>query len=68
MASLTRRELDQLTCSEEKCQNTACTGELYFYGACHPQALPRVSYFSGAMTVQCSVCGQPIAVVAVKDE
>jgi calcineurin-like phosphoesterase family protein len=65
---LTRHNLDKMTCSREKCQNTSCTGELAFHSACHESFPTWAVYRDGILIIKCSICDRAIAQVAVREE
>ena len=63
MKPLTRRELDSMGCQDPSC--TGGHGPMFFHGQCHPRAACVVTYDGGVVRMSCSVCGLPIASVAV---
>jgi len=65
-APLTRKDLDQATCSVPGCDHTTHTGEgLFLTGVCHPGAPVRAFYHEGLLKFSCASCGQHITSIAV---
>lgn len=64
---LTRVELDQMhTCQCADCKRTGLA-QIYLHQRCH-QGAPTWSFYErakGTLTVECSVCRKPIAVIKV---
>ena len=62
--AVTREGLDKLTCGAPGCSHDR-HGPLYLHANCHPAAPPWARYGDGELSVECSVCGKPVVVVAV---
>jgi hypothetical protein len=66
--TLTRQELDRVSCDEPDCDHTAHDG-LYLHGNCHPSEPTWAVYnaVSGTLTIECAVCGNDIIRIAVAE-
>jgi hypothetical protein len=60
----TREDLDKLMCGAPGCSHDG-HGSLYLHAVCHPAVPPWACYADGELTVECSVCGELVVVVAV---
>ncbi len=53
-------------CGQPGCTATHADGPMYIHSACHPeQPLHHVSYFNGAVQIECGVCKKLVSRVAI---
>jgi len=65
--AVTRRQLDEATCSAPGCDHTAHDDGLWLHAACHPDQPVQAFYLDGVIEMQCAICGRMVVRVEVAD-